>query len=72
MGSRYVAAISVPPLVLRSLVSSPRIDLIFFHEYFHGDTGAGLGALHQAGWTGLIADLIKRARPRVLQLSTRS
>src|SRR5262249_16486080 len=34
-----------------------------FHEYFHGDTGAGLGASHQTGWTGLVADLIiRRAR----------
>ena len=31
-----------------------------FHEYFHGDTGAGLGASHQTGWTGLVADLIIR------------
>jgi hypothetical protein len=35
-------------------------DLILFHEYFHGDTGAGLGASHQTGWTGLVADLIVR------------
>jgi hypothetical protein len=35
-------------------------DLILFHEYFHGDTGAGLGASHQTGWTGLVADLISR------------
>ena len=35
-------------------------DLIPFHEYFHGDTGAGLGASHQTGWTGLVADLIVR------------
>jgi hypothetical protein len=33
-------------------------DLIPFHEYFHGDTGAGLGASHQTGWTGLVANLI--------------
>jgi hypothetical protein len=32
--------------------------MIPFHEYFHGDTGAGLGASHQTGWTGLVADLI--------------
>jgi mannosylglycerate hydrolase MGH1-like protein len=32
-------------------------DLVLFHEYFHGDTGAGLGASHQTGWTGLIAKL---------------
>jgi len=28
-------------------------DLILFYEYFHGDNGAGLGASHQTGWTGL-------------------
>jgi len=33
-------------------------DRILFHEYFHGDTGAGLGASHQTGWTGLVANLI--------------
>jgi hypothetical protein len=33
-------------------------DLIPFPEYFHGDTGQGLGATHQTGWTGLVADLI--------------
>jgi hypothetical protein len=35
-------------------------DVIPFHEYFHGDTGAGLGASHQTGWTGLVADLLLR------------
>ncbi len=33
-------------------------DLLPFHEYFHGDTGKGLGASHQTGWTGLVADLL--------------
>ena len=33
-------------------------DLLLFHEYFHGDTGQGLGASHQTGWTGLVALLI--------------
>ena len=33
-------------------------DPIWFHEYFHGDTGAGLGASHQTGWTGLVLHLI--------------
>jgi len=33
-------------------------DYILFHEYFHGDNGAGLGASHQTGWTGVIAKLI--------------
>jgi hypothetical protein len=35
-------------------------DRLLFNEYFHGDTGAGLGASHQTGWTGLVADLITR------------
>jgi len=30
-------------------------DLVLFYEYFHGDNGAGLGASHQTGWTGLVA-----------------
>jgi hypothetical protein len=37
-------------------------DNLLFHEYFHGDDGAGLGASHQTGWTGLVADLIIRTR----------
>ena len=36
------------------------VGLLWFHEYFHGDTGAGLGASHQTGWTALLADLILR------------
>ncbi len=35
-------------------------EMIPFHEYFHGDTGRGLGASHQTGWTGLVADLLLR------------
>ena len=35
-------------------------DNLVFNEYFHGDNGAGLGASHQTGWTGLVADLIRR------------
>jgi hypothetical protein len=35
------------------------MDLILFYEYFHGDNGAGLGASHQTGWTGLVAGLIR-------------
>ena len=34
-------------------------DHILFYEYFHGDNGAGLGASHQTGWTGLVAKLIE-------------
>ena len=37
-------------------------DNLVFNEYFHGDNGAGLGASHQTGWTGVVADLI-RGRP---------
>jgi len=36
-------------------------DLIPFHEYFHGDTGAGLGASHQTGWTALVAKLLQQS-----------
>ena len=36
-------------------------DLILFHEYFHGDNGAGIGASHQTGWTGLAAKLIEQS-----------
>jgi hypothetical protein len=35
-------------------------DLILFHEYFHGDTGVGLGASHQTGWTALVAKLLQQ------------
>ncbi|GAB3055916.1 glucosidase [Intrasporangium mesophilum] len=42
-------------------------DNVTFNEYFHGDNGAGLGASHQTGWTGLVADLICRPDPFVSQ-----
>ena len=35
-------------------------DLVLFYEYFHGDNGAGIGASHQTGWTGLVAKLIEQ------------
>ncbi|MDB5257890.1 MAG: glucosidase [Chitinophagaceae bacterium] len=35
-------------------------DLILFYEYFHGDNGRGVGASHQTGWTGVVADMIQR------------
>jgi hypothetical protein len=37
-------------------------DYLLFYEFFHGDTGAGLGASHQTGWTGLVANLIHEWR----------
>ena len=36
-------------------------DHLFFHEYFHGDNGAGLGANHQTGWTALVAKLLQQS-----------
>ena len=36
-------------------------DLVPFHEYFHGDTGEGLGASHQTGWTSLVAKLLQQS-----------
>ena len=48
-----------------ALKSNPKLaadphfrDHLLFHEYFHGDSGHGLGASHQTGWTGLVAKLI--------------
>ncbi|HWC89312.1 MAG TPA: glucosidase [Pirellulales bacterium] len=66
--TRRLARIFMPgadgrrPMVADSdkLASDPHFrDLVAFHEYFHGDTGRGLGASHQTGWTGLIAKLLQ-------------
>jgi hypothetical protein len=43
-------------------------DNLFFSEYFNGDNGAGLGASHQTGWTGLVADIIRRRHGAVPSL----
>jgi hypothetical protein len=40
-------------------------DNLIFSEYFHGDNGAAIGAFHQTGWTGVIADLIRRRHGEV-------
>jgi len=46
---------------VQRLQTDPRWhDNLQFHEYFHGDNAAGLGATHQTGWTGLVADVIRR------------
>jgi len=37
-------------------------DYVLFHEYFHGDTGRGVGATHQTGWTGVVAKLLQPRR----------
>ncbi|HMU73209.1 MAG TPA: hypothetical protein PKD93_10740, partial [Ferruginibacter sp.] len=42
-------------------------DLVLFFEYFHGDSSRGVGASHQTGWTGVVAELINRisaSKPR--------
>ena len=50
-------------------------DLVLFHEYFHGDTGRGVGASHQTGWTALVVrcieDLARIRQPAAAALSTR-
>jgi hypothetical protein len=43
-------------------------DNLVFNEYFHGDNAAGLGAAHQTGWTGVVADLIRRRHGEVLSI----
>ncbi len=48
--------------VLEHFQSDPHWrDLILFHEYFHGDNGAGIGANHQTGWSGLVAKLLEQS-----------
>jgi len=44
-------------------------DLVLFYEYFHGDTARGVGASHQTGWTGLVAELIDRVGARMPSFS---
>ena len=46
-------------------------DNVAFFEYFHADNGAGLGASHQTGWTGLVADIIRRRHGEVTSLGDR-
>jgi hypothetical protein len=45
-------------------------DYLLFHEYFHGDSGRGLGASHQTGWTGLIAKLLMPRREEMKSSDT--
>jgi hypothetical protein len=60
-----------------ALGSNPRFqrdgawrDCLLFHEYFHGDTGEGLGASHQTGWTALVGALVANRRLRQAPLET--
>ena len=59
---RAAAPPSPPTGLLIRPIPNPS-DLLLFHEYFDGDTGAGLGASHQTGWTALISTLIT-SQPR--------
>jgi hypothetical protein len=60
-GDPYTAARrSSRPILAGATTSSS--DHILFYEYFHGDNGAGLGASHQTGWTGLVAKFIQLLR----------
>jgi hypothetical protein len=43
-------------------------DLLLFHEYFHAETGEGLGASHQTGWTSLVVRLVRERREKLLGL----
>ena len=40
-------------------------NLLLFHEYFHAETGEGLGASHQTGWTALIVRLVRERREKL-------
>jgi hypothetical protein len=44
--------------------------LILFHEYFHGETGKGLGATHQTGWTSLVIRLLENVAKAKSQAAT--
>jgi len=52
-----------PAMREATLGSGSGADALLFHEYFHGETGQGLGASHQTGWTGMVALLIHEGRP---------
>jgi hypothetical protein len=50
----------IPAMRSSHIFEPPDQTRYWFHEYFHADTGAGLGASHQTGWTGLVAKLIQQ------------
>jgi len=41
-------------------------DLVLFHEYFHAETGEGLGASHQTGWTALVVRMVRERRAKLV------
>jgi hypothetical protein len=44
-------------------------DLLLFHEYFHAETGEGIGASHQTGWTSLVVTLVSERREYLRQMT---
>ncbi len=58
LSDRLVALLASDAAAVRRRRLPGSDDDLLFHEYFHGDDGTGLGASHQTGWTGLVADLI--------------
>ena len=40
-------------------------DLVLFYEFFNGDNGKGVGASHQTGWTGVIAEVVRKGEGRI-------
>jgi hypothetical protein len=48
--------------IVNNIDATPLKCYLWFHEFFHGDNGRGVGATHQTGWTGLVAKLLQ---PRV-------
>jgi hypothetical protein len=58
---------STEALNLCRLTQRGKTNLLFY-EYFHGDNGAGLGAMHQTGWTALVADLLLDPPRRVRRM----
>jgi hypothetical protein len=65
-GHRAFRGPSVPPEL-----DGATDDLVLFHEYFDGDTGKGLGASHQTGWTALVAKLLEQRSRRRMADGTR-
>ena len=68
--ARRLASLFVPgpdgvaPALVRAGVGGGVVEgHLLFHEFFHGDTGEGLGASHQTGWTALVADLLPKGTP---------
>ena len=62
---RSCCALAPPSSQHPKLQADPQFsERPLFHEYYHGDTGAGRGGSHQTGWTALIAKLLSSGGPR--------